>query len=87
MRKPGRPWPSRAPIRLAAGGTVSFDPHQHLQRSGLALVNGIVYVAFASQEDTEVWYGWMMGYQYRYSLHADRGVQRDAESSRMAASG
>jgi hypothetical protein len=50
--------------RLAAPGTVSFDPHQHLQRSGLALVNGVVYLAFASQEDFGTWYGWMMGYQY-----------------------
>jgi hypothetical protein len=48
----------------ATGGTVSFDPHQHLQRAGLALVNGVVYVAFASQEDAGTWYGWMMGYQY-----------------------
>jgi hypothetical protein len=50
--------------RLAAPGTVSFDPHQHLQRTGLALVNGVVYLAFASQEDFGTWYGWMMGYQY-----------------------
>jgi hypothetical protein len=48
----------------ATGGTVSFDPRRHLQRAGLALVNGVVYVAFASQEDAGPWYGWMMGYQY-----------------------
>ena len=49
---------------IAAPGTVSFDPHQHLQRAGLALVNGVVYVAFASQEDFNPWYGWVMAYQY-----------------------
>jgi hypothetical protein len=49
---------------LAAGGTVSFDPHQHLQRAGLALVNGVVYVAFASQEDFGTWYSWVMAYHY-----------------------
>jgi len=49
---------------IAAPGTVSFDPSRHLQRAGLALVNGIVYVAFASQEDYGTWYGWVMSYQY-----------------------
>ena len=49
---------------IAAPGTVSFDPSRHLQRTGLALVNGIVYVAFASQEDFGTWYGWVMAYQY-----------------------
>ena len=46
----------------ASGGLVTFDPLQHLQRAGLALVNGVVYVSFASQEDLDPWYGWMMGY-------------------------
>jgi hypothetical protein len=62
--KTGSPMTVVGTFPLAAGGTVSFDPHQHLQRSGLALVNGVVYLAFASQEDAGTWYGWMMGYQY-----------------------
>ena len=62
--KTGSPATVGGTYPLAAGGTVSFDPHQHLQRAGLALVNGVVYVAFASQEDAPPWYGWMMAYQY-----------------------
>jgi hypothetical protein len=66
--KAGAPATIMGTYPLAAGGTVSFDSHQHLQRSGLALVNGVVYVSFASQEDAGTWYGWMMGYQYGTSL-------------------
>jgi len=46
------------------GNQVAFDPHQELQRTGLALLNGIVYVAFTAHEDYPTWYGWMMSYQY-----------------------
>ena len=59
-----------APIAVAgaAGGTVSFDPHQQLQRAGLALLGGTVYLSFSSQEDAGTWYGWMMSYRYTTSL-------------------
>ncbi|MGA2564679.1 MAG: PQQ-dependent sugar dehydrogenase [Steroidobacteraceae bacterium] len=46
------------------GSTDTFNPRQENQRSGLALVNGVVYIAWASHEDTSPWYGWMMGYSY-----------------------
>ena len=35
---------------------------QQNQRSGLALVNGVVYVAWASHEDTAPYYGWVVGF-------------------------
>jgi hypothetical protein len=60
--KTGSPVTITGTYPLAAGGMVSFDPSRHLQRAGLALVNGVVYLAFASQEDFGTWYGWMMGY-------------------------
>jgi hypothetical protein len=44
--------------------TVTFNTQQQLQRAGLALVNGVVYVAFTAHEDAPPWYGWMMSYQY-----------------------
>ena len=44
------------------GTTVSFDARQENQRPGLALVNGIVYVAWASHEDTPPFYGWVVGF-------------------------
>jgi IPT/TIG domain len=42
--------------------TDSFNPQQENQRPGLALVNGIVYVAWASHEDTPPYYGWIVGF-------------------------
>jgi hypothetical protein len=48
---------------IGDGGTVdAFDPRQQNQRPGLALVNGNVYIAWASHEDTYPYYGWVMGY-------------------------
>jgi hypothetical protein len=45
-----------------AQGQVTFD-YNHIQRSALLLLNGIVYVAFAPS-DGEVENGWIFGYQY-----------------------
>ena len=44
--------------------TVTFNSGQELQRTGLALVNSTVYVAFTAHEDNKPWYGWMMSYSY-----------------------
>ena len=44
--------------------TTTFSARQENQRSGLALVNGTVYIAWASHEDTSPYYGWLMGYTY-----------------------
>jgi uncharacterized protein (TIGR03437 family) len=41
---------------------LAFDPRQHLQRPGLLLLNGTVYVAFGSHGDFPPWHGWMMAY-------------------------
>ncbi len=45
------------------GTTVLFNPQQQHQRAGLALVNGVVYVAWASHEDTLPYYGWVVGFK------------------------
>jgi hypothetical protein len=42
----------------------TFSARYELQRSGLALVNGSVYVAWAAHEDALPYYGWLMGYTY-----------------------
>lgn len=42
--------------------TTAFVAGQQNQRPGLALVNGIVYIAWASHEDHSPYYGWVMGY-------------------------
>lgn len=52
------------PGRAEDGARVHFDARRENQRAGLALVNGIVYVAFGSHEDVRPFYGWMIGYRY-----------------------
>jgi hypothetical protein len=46
------------------GTTVAFNTKQQNQRAGLALVNGTVFIAWGSHEDSAPWSGWIMGYQY-----------------------
>jgi hypothetical protein len=44
------------------GNDVVFDTHQQLQRPGLLLSNGVVYVAFGSYGDATPYHGWIFGY-------------------------
>jgi len=37
----------------------TLDPFLHLQRPGLLLANGSVYVAFGGYQDTPPWHGWV----------------------------
>jgi uncharacterized repeat protein (TIGR01451 family) len=46
----------------SSGGTVAFDTRNQHQRPGLALVNGVIYVAWASHEDHDPYHGWVIGY-------------------------
>jgi hypothetical protein len=44
--------------------TTTFTARYENQRTGLALINSTVYIAWASHEDTPPYYGWVMGYTY-----------------------
>jgi hypothetical protein len=44
------------------GATDSFNARQQNQRPGLALVNGTIYIAWSSHEDTLPYYGWVVGF-------------------------
>jgi len=46
----------------SSGGVLVFDPTFHLQRPGLLLMNGIVYLGFGSVGDMGNFHGWLMGY-------------------------
>jgi hypothetical protein len=50
---------------VVIGGTsggVTFDPFFHHSRPGLLLMNGKVYIGFASHCDHETYYGWVFAY-------------------------
>jgi Secretion system C-terminal sorting domain len=44
------------------GSTVVFNSQRQNQRSGLLLVNGVVYISWAAHCDWGPYYGWIMGY-------------------------
>lgn len=44
------------------GTTIEFDSFQHLQRPGLLLANGNVYVGFGSYGDVPPYHGWLFAY-------------------------
>jgi len=46
----------------SSGGMVVFDPGQYKERSGLLLLNGVVYTAWASHCDIRPYTGWLMGF-------------------------
>ena len=46
----------------SVNGRVSFDPVKHLQRTGLLLASGVVYLGFGSHADDPPFHGWIMGY-------------------------
>jgi outer membrane protein assembly factor BamB len=47
---------------MSSGGMVPFAASQENQRAALTLVNGVVYLAFASHEDHDPYHGWLLGY-------------------------
>jgi hypothetical protein len=44
------------------GATITFDPLHHLNRPGLLLVNGTVYLGYASHCDNGPYHGWLFAY-------------------------
>jgi len=46
---------------VSAGGTINFTSRFQLQRAGLLLSSGNLYVAFAGSNDADPFYGWVTG--------------------------
>jgi hypothetical protein len=64
LEKPGSPITVAASYTGSGGTGTTFNSQTQLQRSGLALVNGLIYIVWASHEDTGTFYGWIAGYGY-----------------------
>src|SRR5438270_5156813 len=46
----------------SVGGNVIFDPSQYKERAALLMINGTVYLSWASHCDFRPYTGWIMGY-------------------------
>jgi hypothetical protein len=46
----------------SVGGVLTFDLRNENQRGALTLVNGTVYIVWASHEDHDPYHGWLIGY-------------------------
>ena len=62
-------------------GQVPFDPKMHLQRPGLLLVNGMLYIGFGSHDDVPPWHGWLLAYDAA-TLQQVGAFQCDAQRRR-----
>jgi len=64
-------------------GTIAFDAFWQLQRPGLMLANGVLYIAFGSHADAGNYQGWIMA--YNPSTLQQNAVFNSAPNGRQAA--
>jgi uncharacterized protein (TIGR03437 family) len=67
----------------SSNGTVAFNAYWQLQRPGLLLANGILYIAFGSHADAGNYQGWLLA--YNPSTLQQTAVFNSAPNGRQAA--
>jgi uncharacterized protein (TIGR03437 family) len=67
----------------SSSGTIAFDAFWQLQRPGLMLANGTLYIAFGSHADTGNYQGWII--EYNPSTLQQTAVYNSAPNGRQAA--
>jgi hypothetical protein len=84
--KPGSPTAIAASYPGAGDGgtTDTFNPGPENQRAALALMNGIVYVAWSAHEDVAPWYGWVLAYSYTGTAFTQVAVFNAAPDAQKA---
>ena len=55
--------PGSPALITASSGQSKFDPMQYKERAGLLLMNGYIYLAWASHCDIDPYQGWLMAYR------------------------
>src|SRR5712664_3903254 len=79
--KLGSPTVISASVTAAGQGPVTFDPKWQMNRPGLLLYNGVVYVGFGSHCDNYGYRGWVLGYSYNGSSFSQVFVFSNEPSS------
>lgn len=59
----GAEQPGSPALVTATSGQSKFDPMQYKERAGLLLMNGYIYLAWASHCDIDPYQGWLMAYK------------------------
>jgi outer membrane protein assembly factor BamB len=67
--RPGSPVLIQASVpgtgQASVNGRIAFDPVKQLQRPGLLLSGGVVYLGFGAHADQPPFHGWILGYDAR----------------------
>ena len=79
--KPGSPTVIAASVTVPGQSPVTFNPQLALQRPGLLLYNGVVYLGFGSHCDITDYRGWILGYSYNGSNFSQTFVFSSEPSS------